>query len=77
MQSIMPLMMLMNGKGSAPGESQAMEQMLPMLLMMMDETEITDDGEVVSINVCSESFLMSQRLWLIRELRFETTKGEN
>ena len=59
MQSIMPLMMLMNGKGTAPGESQAMEQMLPMLLMMMDETEVTDDGEVVSINVCSESYLMS------------------
>ena len=59
MQSIMPLMMLMNGKGTAPGESQAMEQMLPMLLMMMDETEVTDDGEVVSINVCSESYFMS------------------
>ena len=25
--------------------------MLPMLLMMLDETEVTDDGEVVSIKV--------------------------
>ena len=51
MQSIMPLMMLLQGGGMNPGDQNAMTSMLPMMLMMMDDTEVDDDGEVVSVHV--------------------------
>ena len=51
MQSILPLVMLLQGGGMNPGDQDSMASMLPMLLMMMDETEVDDDGEVVSVHV--------------------------
>ena len=65
MQSIMPLMMLLQGGGMNPNDQSAMNSMLPMMLMMMDDTEVTDDGEVVSVHV-RPHVCRSNRLMLVK-----------
>ena len=35
------------------GEQEAMNNMLPMILMMMDENEVDEDGNVVSFETIS------------------------
>ena len=39
--------MLMGGGGTKEGEQDAMNNMLPMILMMMDDNEVDEEGNPV------------------------------